>query len=248
MSPNQLELWRREVLSRLDALRSHARQIKKQMKAKGRDVYEDKAEFEAKWDQIVSLFPDDFHPMRSSDLSRHVHWAMRVDFDDIEKFDIPAVMESVERYGRTSEVIVSETLEQLDFSASVGDLLHPEIKDACAGHINQRRHREAARNAVELVMDEIRRLGGTELDGDALIRKVVGVEPGRVAFSDCDSRNSRSVTEGLKLVAQGLYKGVRNPASHSLTEPNRVEAFQILATCSLLLSRLDLVGPDQLDE
>ena len=248
MNPNERERWRRELLSRLDALRTHARHIQKQMKAKSLEVYESKEEFEAKWGQITDLFPDGFHPTRSSDLSRHIRFAMCVDFHDIENFDIPAVKESVERYGRTSEEIISDTLQRFDFSISAGDLLHPEIKDACAGLINQRRHREAARNAVELVMDEIRKLGGTELDGDALIRKVVGVKLGKVAFSDCDSRNSKSVTEGLKLVAQGLYKGVRNPASHSSDELNRVEAFQILATCGLLLARLDLVGLEQQDE
>ena len=120
-------------------------------------------------------------------------------------------------------------------------MIHPQIKDACADLIAGRKYREAARTTVGLLMDELRRLSGTESDGDALVRRVAGTTPGKLAFSDCQTNNAKQVTDGLKLVAQGLYKGVRNPSSHSWDGFGRVEVLQIMAVSSLLLTQLQIV-------
>ena len=105
MEPAQLEKWRNEVLSRLGALKVRARQIRQFMDAHDLHKLEDKADFEAAWQQIQDLFPEDLHPNRAGDLNRHIHFSERHDFSDIEEMDIPAVMESVQRYGRTGDCI-----------------------------------------------------------------------------------------------------------------------------------------------
>lgn len=84
-------------------------------------------------------------------------------------------------------------------------------------------------------MDEIRRYTGRQDDGDPLLRAVVGVGR-RIGFSSNSDDNERGVTEGLKMILQGLYKGVRNPASHGYDGYSRLEAFQILVMCSFLLA------------
>lgn len=212
------------------------------MKATEQDELENKADFEAKWDRIVELFPEDFHPNRASDLARHIGFAMPHDFHDIENFDVPAIMDSVKRYGRKGKEFIDEEIERAQLGSDVGDLLHPQVKDACVDLLDKRRFGEAAQKSVGLLMDELRRLSDYDADGDKLIRKVIGTQPGQLGFSDCTSVGSKRVTEGLKIVAQGLYKGVRDPLSHGWDEMRSTDAFQVMATVSFLLTNLQFVA------
>ena len=241
MNPNEIEVWRNEVLTRLENLRIDARRTRQMMEARGQDELKDKSDFKAKWDRIAELFPEDFHPNRASDLSRHIHFAMPHDFSDIENFDIPAVMESVRRYGRKGEEFIKEEIERVQVGSDVSELLHPQIKDACADHLAKRQFPEAAQKSVGLLMDELRRLSGYDADGERLIRKAVGTQPGQVSFSDCESNSSKQVTEGLRLVAQGLYKGVRNPIAHGWSEYRSTDVLQVMAICSMLLTNLNIL-------
>ena len=240
----ELGTWRNEVLSRLRALRGRARQTRQSMAAQNLQKLDDKKDFKAAWEQIESLFPEGFHPNRSVDLTRHIFFAQQQDFQDIEIFDIPAVIQSVERYGQGGEAFIAEELQRVRFNSSVSDLIHPQIKDACTDLIKCRKYREATRAAVDLFMDELKRLAQVESYGDTLIRDAIGTTSGKLAFSDCCSNNAKKVTEGLKLVAQGLYRGVRNPLSHGWNDDGYedIECLQIMATCSILLTRLQLVG------
>lgn len=247
MEPAQLEKWRNEVISRLEDLKVRARQTWQFMDANDLCKLEDKMDFEAAWQQVQDLFPEDLHPNRASYLNRHIHFAEQHDFSDIEKIDIPAVMESVQRYGRTGAACIAEEIDRLNFNSSVSDIIHPQIKDACAGLIAGRQYREAARTTVGLLMDKLRRLSGSDSDGDALVRQAVGTTPGKLAFSDCQTNNAKQVTEGLKLTIQSLYKGVRNPASHGWNGFGRVEVFQIMAVSSLLLTQLQIVAAEDDD-
>ena len=110
--------------------------------------------------------------------------------------------------------------------------------------MRERSYDEAARTAVMILFDEIRRLSGSDKDGERLVNGQMGVQPGKLAFSDCGSDSARSVTNGLKQMAQGLYSGVRNPTSHGWQGFDRVEALQVMVSCSLLLARLEMLGPE----
>ena len=239
-----LNSWRQEVLSRLDDLEHRARQCRQYLEAQGLDKLKDKSDFEDAWQRIKDLFPEDFSPSRAGDLERHVHFAMPHDFSDIELADIPAVKESVLRYGRRGKEFVEEQILSLKINSNISDTLHPLIKDACVGFVRDRNYQQAALAAVGVVMDEIRRLSDSQDDGDGLIRRTIGVQPGKLAFSHCETDSAKNVTEGLKLVAQGLYKGIRNPASHGFDEFGKLEVIQVMVTCSLLLSRLEIVECD----
>ena len=166
---------------------------------------------------------------------------MSHDFSDIELHDIPAIRESVLRYGRRGEAFVNDQLDHLELDSTISDAMHPLIKDACVGFVRERFYQQAALAAVGVVMDELRRLSGAQDDGDGLIRNVVGVQPGKLAFSDCKTDSGKTVTEGLKMIAQGLFKGVRNPASHGWDRFKKQEVIQVMITCSLLLSQLQFV-------
>ncbi len=253
MEPAQLEQWRNEVISRLETLKACAQHIRQFMDAndlpKLKDKADFKADFEAAWQKIQDLFPEDLCPNRADCLNRHIDFAEQQDFSDIEKFDIPAVVESVQRYGRTSAAFIGNELERLNFNSSVSDMIHPQIKDACAELIAGRKYQEAARTTIELLLNELRQrsISGLDSDGDALIRQVVGTKHGKLAFSDCQNNNTKQVTDGFKLIIQGLYKGVRNPCSHGWNGFGRVEVFQIMAVSSLLLARLQIVEAEDND-
>jgi uncharacterized protein (TIGR02391 family) len=162
---------------------------------------------------------------------------MPQDFSDIETADAPAIERAIQRYGRHGNEFIEHELADLDIHLEAWELLHPQIRDYCMTQFESGFYRDAARAAVELLMDEIRRVTGRQDDGDALIRSAVGV--GRKnGFSGNEDDNQKSVTEGLKLVLQGLYKGVRNPTSHGYDGFPRLETFQILTLCSFLLGRL----------
>lgn len=75
MEPRQLERWRTEALSRLDAFRLRIRQTRQFLDARGLDKLSDNDGLMAAWDHIRELFPDDFHPDRASDLRRHLRFS-----------------------------------------------------------------------------------------------------------------------------------------------------------------------------
>ncbi len=244
MDPRRLEVWRKEVLARLDVLRTKARQAQQYMNARGRNVLEDKSDIETTWAGIKGLFPDDLKAARAGDLDRHLGYAQHCDFRDIELVDVPVLEKSVRNYGKGRKEYIEEEIDKLDDHFSAWEAVSPQIRDSCHETFQSGNYRDAARAGIELLMDEIRKLSGIDLDGDALLRKAVGANPGQLGFSPCQNNNEKGVTEGLKQVAQGLFKGIRNPASHGGDELSRIEAFQVLATCSLLLFRLQFVEHD----
>jgi len=234
--------WRSDILTRLEILRVKARQNRQFMDAHNLDkLYDDKLDFQDAWQQIKDLFPDDLTPKRASALDRHLFFAHRIDFEDIEKIDIPDVAKSVMRYRRSRDEYISEEIDRLKLRSPISDMMHTQVREACVNKITERQFQEASRAAVTLLMHELRRLSGSELDGEKLIQKVVGTQPGSLSFSDCVSNESKRVTDGLKLIALGLYKGVRNPLSHAGYDFGPVDAFQIMSVVSFLLTHLQLV-------
>ena len=87
MEPVQLDQWRTGCCPDWTLLRS-ARGRFGSSWMRGLHKLEDNADFEAAWQQIPDLFPEDLHPNRAGDLNRHMHFAERHDFSDIEEMDI----------------------------------------------------------------------------------------------------------------------------------------------------------------
>ena len=241
MNPEQLTRWGKDILARLDVLKTKARQAQQYLEANGLRELNDKEDIEEAWLRVQERFPVDLKPLRAGDLDRHLGFAMPHDFSDIEQLDIPAIEGAIKRYGRRGNEFIEHELAALDAEFEAWELLHPQVRDACMTQYDNRLYRDAARAAVELLMDEIRRFTGRQDDGDALIRGAVGVTR-QIAFSANEDDNQKSITEGLKLVLQGLYKRIRNPASHGYDGFARLETYQIMTLCSFLLSRLQLTS------
>lgn len=245
MNPEQIIRWRKDILARLDVLKSKVRQTQQYLEAKNlhklkdKDKDKDKEDIEEAWFRVQERFPADLKPPRVSDLNRHLHFAMQQDFSDIENLDIPAIEGAIKHYGRHGNEFIEHELAAHDVEFEAWELLHPQVRDACMTQFDNGMYRDAARTAVELLMDEIRRITGRQDDGDVLIRGAVGVNQ-QIAFSAHEDNNQKSITEGLKLVLQGFYKGIRNPASHGYNGFARLDTFQIMIMCSFLLSRLQL--------
>lgn len=244
MTPEELNSWRRLILERLDVLKTKAIQARRYMEARDLRELEDKADIRAAWDKVRELFPEGFVATRAGDLARHLGFAMQHDFSDIENLDIPALVGAVQHYGRRGEEHIRHEIEGLKINIDTWELLHPQVRDACKTQFDNGLHKEAARAAVELLMDELRQLTGRRDDGDQLIREVIGPNAGQVGFSECVDASQKSITEGLKQMLQGLYKGVRNPTSHGFDGFTRLETLQIMVLSSFLLGRLQFVpGP-----
>lgn len=243
MTPEQLKRWKKDILARLDVLKSKAHHARQYLEANNLRKLDDTADIDDAWECVQERFPEDLKPPRVSDLNRHLGFAMPHDFSDIETLDIPAIEGVVKRYGRHGNELIEQELSVLSSDLESWELLHPQIRDACLTQFENGLYRDAARAAVELLMDEIRRLTGRQDDGNALIRGDVGVGK-QIAFSANADDNERAVTEGLKFILQGIYKGVRNPASHGFEGFPRLETFQILVMCSFLLSQMRLLGSE----
>jgi uncharacterized protein (TIGR02391 family) len=238
MTPEGIERWRRDILQRLDVLKTKARHARQFLESKSLDRLEDKEDLEQAWRAVYERFPEDLRPVRGGDLGRHLSFAEPHDFSDIENVDVPSIVSEVERYGRRGDAFIQHDLSLLDVGLQASELLHPQIRDVCGEHLRNLAHKEAARAAIDLLIDEIRKMSGRTDDGDALIRSAVGAA-NCVGFSENATDSEKNVTEGMKLVLQGMYKGVRHPSSHpGFAGFERLETFQILAICSLLLSRL----------
>jgi len=243
MTPEELSRWKREILGRLDVLKTKARHARQYLQAHNLEALENKDDIVEAWRRVQDRFPEDLNAPRVNDLTRHLGFAEAHDFSDIETFDIPAIKGAIERYGRGSDEVISHELATLDVGLEAWELLHPQVRDACMTQFENGLYRDAARAAIELILDEIRRCTGSQDDGDALLRATVGVER-HIRFSANEDDNERGITEGLKMILQGLFKGVRNPTSHGYDGYSRLEAFQILVMCSFLLGRMRLVGSE----
>lgn len=244
MTPEQIIRWKRDILARLDFLKVKARHARQYLEANKLDTLEDKHDLLQAWNRVRERFPEDLNPPRVSDLNRHLGFAMLHDFYDIETLDIPAIAGAVERYGRRGEGFIAHELATLDLGLEAWELLHPQIRDACVTQLDSGHYRAAARAGIELIMDEVRRYSGRQDDGDALLRAAVGVTK-NIGFSTNQNDNERNVTDGLKMILQGVYRGIRNPASHGYDGFSGLEALQILVICSFLLGRMQINGGEE---
>ena len=238
MTPDELRRWKKQVVGRLEILKSRVEQAMSRLKVDNRENHPDDPDIRSVWNRVETLFPEDFTATRKNDLIRHIGFGYIHDFRDILDYDIPAIERAVHAYGLNRDDVIAQELASLDCDIETWELLHPQIRDACISSFDQGSYGDAARKAVEVIMSEIRQRSGKQTDGDALIRDAVRVA-GPVSFSrDAQDNNERQVTEGVKQMLQGIYKGIRNPASHGYEDYSRLEAMQIMVLCSFIMGRM----------
>lgn len=102
MTPEELKRWTREILSRLDVLKTKCRDARQYLEANGLRKLRNKQDVVEAWQRVQERFPEDLNPPRVTDLNRHLEFAMPHDFSDIETLDIPAIDRAVDTQGGTT--------------------------------------------------------------------------------------------------------------------------------------------------
>lgn len=180
------------------------------------------------WEQVD---PEKKSAGRLSDMGRHIGFGQENDFNDILTHDLPDVQRNVEKLAKTQA-----GADPVGFE----NLLHPLILEKCVPLYRDGHLRESVLNAVIAVYDLIRQRTQSNLDGSALAGQAFGLDNGKLIFSEIDTDTGQNDQRGFLQIFQGVYTGVRNVKSHSLTHDlNPQKAAQYLVMLSLLARRVD---------
>ena len=109
MTPERLKRWKKDILARLDILKSKARQARHYLEANSLPELKDTSDISDAWLRVRERFPDDLKPPPVNDLGRHLAFAMPHDFSDIESLDIPAIESSIESATAATVTSLSKT-------------------------------------------------------------------------------------------------------------------------------------------
>ncbi|MFS2036994.1 TIGR02391 family protein [Polaromonas sp. CT11-55] len=181
------------------------------------------------WEQVD---PNKSGAGRLSDMGRHIAFGKENDFTDILTHDLPDVQRKAEKLAKARHA----TTQEVGFE----ELLHPVIQDKCLPLYRDGHLRESVLNAVIAVYDMIRHRTQSTLDGNALAGQAFGLENGLLIFSEVNTETGQNDQKGFLQIFQGVYTGVRNVKSHSLTHDlDKMKAAQYLVMLSLLARRVD---------
>ena len=127
-----------------------------------------------------------------------------------------------------------------DSPSLVADELHPNIWGAAAKIWEAGEYKHAAQAACTSLSDHIKKKARSHLNDRALVTKVFSMDepkPGqsRLHFQGNHADdNWRSRQQGLHLLAQGAFAGIRNIATHDKTPWTEHEALEHLAVLSVV--------------
>lgn len=183
----------------------------------------------ATWEKVN---PDKKKSGRLGVMARHIRFGEKQDYADIIKHDIPDVQQCAEKLVKESQ----QEPAPLGFEA----LLHPVIIEKTLPLFMDGHLREAVLNSVIAVFDMIRQRTGLNLDGKDLVGRAFGMDNGILGFSELHSETGKNDQAGVLQIYNGIYQGVRNVKSHSLTHDlNQLKAAQYLVMMSLLARRVE---------
>lgn len=119
---------------------------------------------------------------------------------------------------------------------------HAEVLKQCRPELLKSDYYEAVFESVKGLGDRLRKLGGRDQDGRALVQSLLRGKPPALRMNAGETQTERNEQEGTALFAEGLFAAFRNPAAHeprlkwNLTEQ---DALDVLGTLSLIHRRLD---------
>ncbi len=199
---------------------------------------ETKATLAAHFKHLTTVFPE---LVTSSNLGRHMHFAMRQDFSDILLNDLPAVEGALLKWAQALP-------ERPSQSYGFEDLLHPRIVKHSLPLYADHHHTEAVRNAYSTVFEEIRRRTKRTDDGSNLVNAVFGLSKPLLVVGDLATETGQNAQKGLLSLLQGVLQAFRNPLAHSGPATMRVspeQAARHMILASLLLNRVDNGRPPE---
>lgn len=123
---------------------------------------------------------------------------------------------------------------------AAGWTLHPAVVRA-AGHLfNSSAFGEAVRAAFQAFESFVQKVSGFEDVGAKLMGRALNENGGGIPMNALDRRLGKGAHEGLRLLAIGAMKGIRNPHSHGPpVEITMNEAVEQLGFASFLFRRLE---------
>jgi uncharacterized protein (TIGR02391 family) len=127
-----------------------------------------------------------------------------------------------------------------DSPSLIADELHPNIWEAAAKIWETGEYKHAAQAACTSLSDHIKKKAGSVLNDRDLVAQVFKAEQptpsqSRLHFrGDPADKNWQSRQQGLHLVAQGAFAGIRNIATHDKTAWTEHEALEHLAVLSVV--------------
>jgi len=116
-------------------------------------------------------------------------------------------------------------------------LLHPLIREKAGATFVAGDHRSAVLNSIIAVFDKIRDRTSRTDDGEVLVNNVFSIHKPLLVLTDIETERGRAEQLGFMEILKGVYKGVRNPRSHSLEGGgiDESKAAQYLIMMSLLM-------------
>ncbi|MCW2763628.1 MAG: hypothetical protein JWR85_3829 [Marmoricola sp.] len=133
-----------------------------------------------------------------------------------------------------------------DAPSIVASALHPTIWNAAANIWGTGEYTTAVGQAAVSLSAHIKAKAQSHLNDRELVQQVFKAEPPtaqqlRLHFpGDPDDKNWQSRQQGLQLLAQGAFAGIRNIAAHSDEEWTEHEALEHLAVLSVVARWADL--------
>ncbi len=119
--------------------------------------------------------------------------------------------------------------------------LHPIIRDACASRFASRHYADGVQQAAIALRDLVRQRSGLRLlDGVDLMSQALSPNEPILVVADLKGKTGQSVQLGTMQLAQGAMAALRNPVAHERLDLGPSEAMAMVATLSLLASRVEL--------
>ena len=171
------------------------------------------------------------NPRDLDDMSRHVRFGEHNDYENILDRDIPSAELAAENHVRTR----AEAPAPLGFE----EMLHPAIQQCSMQLYMDGHYRESVLNSVIAIFDLIRQRTGLAQDGAALAGEAFSLDRAKLIFSEIESESGRNDQKGFMQIIQGMFLGIRNPKSHSLShDMDKAKAAQYLVFSSLIARRI----------
>lgn len=115
----------------------------------------------------------------------------------------------------------------INFDTELYQRINPEYE---AGNYSS-----AIKTAILFLTEEIRERTDLDIDGDTLVTKALSVNNPLIKINKLETETDKSEQIGYMLMLQGLYKAIRNPRNHNLSEDNRETCDDLLIMINYFL-------------
>lgn len=93
----------------------------------------------------------------------------------------------------------------------------------------------AIKTAILFLTEEIRDRTDLDLDGDSLVTKALSEKNPLIKINKLETETDKSEQIGYMFMLQGLYKAIRNPRNHNLSEDNKETCDDLLIMINYFL-------------